>query len=369
MQILTVISSLDPATGGPARSVPHLCKEINVAGQRINVFLDKGNENYKDSNLRTRPISQLVSVVQEAKEKKIDTIIHNHGVWLPINHTAASTARRHKIPYIVSPRGMLEPWALNFNKWKKKIAWLLYQYKDLQTAKVLHATATEEANNLRSMGLDTPIAVIPNGVHIPKQSTLRPIRKKTKNILFLSRIHPKKGLLNLVQAWAKITPAGWKVTIVGPNESEHQQVVEKEIKHLGLGNYFSFLGPVSDSEKWQLYNDADLFVLPTFSENFGIVIAEALASGTPVITTKGTPWSELVQHNCGWWVDIGVEPLRQAIIEATSLSFETRFAMGQRGRVLIEKKYSWSTIAEDMISVYEWMLYGGSKPKCIVQTE
>jgi glycosyltransferase involved in cell wall biosynthesis len=368
MDIHTVISSLDPATGGPARSVPTLCKEVNNAGAEVTLFVNsidgiKKNTTYSPP---VQLISQLTTAIQKSKKSKTHPIIHNHGIWLPINHTAAVIARRYNIPHIISPRGMLEPWAFNFNKWKKKLAWLMYQRRDLQTAKVLHATATQEAESLRRLGLQAPIAIIPNGVNLPKQIKPTCVNSRTKKALFLSRIHVKKGLINLVQAWAKVSPLNWQVIIAGPDESNHKQEVEKEIDRLGLTERFSFTGPIKDNDKWALYNEADLFILPTFSENFGIVIAEALASGVPVITTKGTPWSELTQHNCGWWIDIGIEPLALAISEAISLSSETRATMGQHGRQLVIEKYSWNAIVQDMISIYEWVLHGGTPPKCVI---
>lgn len=129
---------------------------------------------------------------------------------------------------------------------------------------------------------------------------------------------------------------------------------------------FKFIGSVADKDKWKLYRRADLFVLPTHSENFGIVVAEALASGLPVITTKGAPWAELEKHQCGWWVDIGVEPLAKALNQAINLSPEERQTMGQCGRQLIEQNYSWDKIGKEMLAVYEWILGGDNQPDCVI---
>ena len=119
-------------------------------------------------------------------------------------------------------------------------------------------------------------------------------------------------------------------------------------------------------EKDILFRDADLFILPTFSENYGVVVAEALSYGIPVITTKGAPWEGLVSYHCGWWVDIGVEPLAKALREAVSLSGYERRAMGARGRQLVEARYAWSSVAMDMKAVYEWTLGGGRAPSCVL---
>jgi len=138
------------------------------------------------------------------------------------------------------------------------------------------------------------------------------------------------------------------------------------LERQGLVDIFDFTGSVSDQDKWQLYNSADLFVLPSHTENFGIVIAEALATGVPVITTKGTPWAELEAHDCGWWIDIGVDPLVRALTEAMNLPPEERYAMGRRGRQLVELNYSWDTIGKEMLAVYEWVLGGGGAPGCVI---
>jgi len=128
---------------------------------------------------------------------------------------------------------------------------------------------------------------------------------------------------------------------------------------------FEYVGPVAGEAKWNLYRDADLFVLPSHSENFGLVVAEALACGVPVITTRGTPWEDLVTHRCGWWTEIGVEPLANALREALRLSDEERQHMGRRGRKLVEENYTWPAAAKKMVAVYRWMLGEGQKPECV----
>lgn len=291
-----------------------------------------------------------------------DVLIHDNGLWLPTNHAAARVARALQIPFIISPRGMLTPWAMQFHGFKKRLAWLLYQRRDLRAAQVLHATSYQEAKEFRALGLTQPIAVIPNGVSLPEQRR----KVETRTLLFLSRLHPKKGLLDLVAAWAAVSQqsAGWQVVIAGGDENGHLAVVKAEIKKHKLETCFKFIGEVADEKKWDVYRRADLFVLPTKSENFGIVIAEALACGVPVITTKGTPWEELNAHQCGWWVEIGARPLQVALSEALCLSAEERHQMGLRGRKLVEESYAWPAAAKKMTGVYQWML-GGLKPDCV----
>jgi glycosyltransferase involved in cell wall biosynthesis len=285
-------------------------------------------------------------------------------MWLPINHAVATVARERHIPLVISTHGMAEPWALQHRAWKKRLAWLLYQKRDLQTAAVLYATSEMEFLGLRRIGLRQPIAVIPNGVALPEVGDAPGKVSGRRTVLFLGRIHPVKGLLELVNTWRTVRPAGWRVVIAGPDEGGHRSVVEERVRRLGLRGDVEFVGPVDGAGKAALYRSANLFVLPTFSENFGVVVAEALAHGVPVITTRGAPWADLETFRCGWWIDVGVEPLEAALREAFALTDEDRAAMGARGREYV-KRFDWQRIAEQTLALYRWILGQGERPDCV----
>lgn len=293
-------------------------------------------------------------------------LIQNHGLWLPVNHWVSRFAGKHRIAMIAQPHGMLEPWAMHHKAWKKHLAWNLYQRRDLEAATVLDATAEQEAESFRKLGLCQPIAIIPNGTDLPEWCDLAYPKGSPRKMLFLSRIHQKKGLLELVQAWQIVRPTGWKMVIAGPDEGGHQKIVEAEIRQAGLQNDFEFTGSVYGDEKTTLYRSAEVFVLPTFSENFGLVVVEALACGVPVITTKGAPWQGLYTHRCGWWIDIGVEPLVAVLREAMNLPPDTLRDMGRRGRAYVEQNFGWPGIAQQMLSVYRWVLGQGERPDCVI---
>jgi glycosyltransferase involved in cell wall biosynthesis len=298
---------------------------------------------------------------------------------------------------------MLAPWSLRFRRFKKRLAWVLYQRRDLLSARVLHATSMDEAQVFRSLGFTQPIAVIPNGISKPPDhgttglrdhgttgpldytstgprdtTTTGPEDKRTTEhgpvvpwsrgpvVLFLSRIHPKKGLLDLVEAWAAVRPVGWRVVVAGGDENGHRAEVERAVLDKGIADRFEFVGEVADDKKWELYSQAGLFVLPSKAENFGLVIAEALTCGVPVITTRATPWAELQTHRCGWWVETGPAPLADALQQATRLTNAEREQMGRRGRALVEENYTWPAAAQKMLAVYQWMLGLEEKPLCVV---
>lgn len=370
-------------SGGPSRSVVHLtdalakCLELDVT--LVSQTLPSG-QSIKSCNVVNRREIESTSryalkfglpvreELQRLGRLQCPLLIHSHGLWLPVNHWAAVAARAQGAPLIIHPRGMLEPWALNNKVIKKQIAFALFQRRDLATARLLVATSDVEYENIRRLGFGMPVAIIPNGVALnvsAATATAKASRVASSRVaLFLSRVHPVKGLLNLVQAWEQVAPVGWRLCIAGPDEAGHLQEVLSLVQELGVQDSVAYVGPVDDAVKSELYNAADLFVLPSYTENFGLVVAEALTHGLPVITTRGTPWNDLEKYDCGWWVDIGVDPLVQALRQAMALSDDERYTMGTRGREYV-RRYDWDDIAQQTIDVYRWVLGNQPKPDCV----
>lgn len=318
----------------------------------------------------TSPVLRLTGTDSEALGRfGKPSILHDNGIWLLHNHRLASFAERHGIPRVVSTRGMLEPWALSHKGLKKKIAWRLYQRRDLKQALCHIATGEAEARSLQHLALGVPIAIVPNGVDVPEEQPFsvgsesekacRNGRKRTA--LFLGRIYPIKGLPMLIQAWAQVRPAGWTLRIAGPDEAGHQKQVESAVSAAGLGEVVFFTGPVDPQMKTSVFLDADLFVLPTHSESFGMVVAEALAHSVPVLTTTATPWSILRERGCGFAVDATVDGITEGLRQATSLDTEALRAMGKKGRAFVVEKFSWKSIADRMLSTYEGVLSSGTE--------
>jgi len=216
-------------------------------------------------------------------------------------------------------------------------------------------------------GVCYPIAVVPNGIDLHELQPRAEGRATAKRILFLSRIHPKKGIDFLLRCWAKLerSHSDWELVIAGPDEVGHRGKMVKLAEELGVRRVH-WLAPVYGSEKSALYRSSDLFVLPTHAENFGLVMGEALAHEVPVITTKNAPWEGLEQHGCGWWTDLSDEALTSALDDAMRLSDETRWQMGARGRAWVDEAFAWPAIGRHMAEVYRWVDGGGAPPASVI---
>jgi len=388
MRVVLTIAGLSPEFGGPSQSVPALAEALANENVEVDLFTCGAQPGYGAPALpdpavvrttllpvrsrlrqwRSRGNDFFHAVCDRSQGK--DAVIHDNGLWLPTNHAVAAAARFSKQPFLISPRGMLGQWAMSYHRWKKRVAWRWFQQKDLFGASALHVTSERELADARRVGFRGPVAVIPNGISLPETSKewatdTRQGDGEIRTAIFVGRIHPVKGLLDLIEAWSAVRPNGWRMVIAGGDETGHRAETEAAVANRGLVHVFDFVGPLDRKRRQALYKNADLFVFPSYSENFGLAIAEALANEIPVITTKGTPWKDLIDYGCGWWEEIGPEPLARALHEATRLHDETRRKMGQRGRELVAMKYSWPEIAGKMTSVYKWLLGHGEMPACI----
>lgn len=376
MKITHCISSIDESTGGPARSVTNLVEAFGKIDDisEINLLtLESKNPlllKFSNTKLFLKFYSSGFMEYSYELANELDSIqsslFHIHGIWQIPVHQMAKIGRQRKIPYVISIRGMLEPWSLTQNQIKKKLAMLLFQQKDIKKASCLHATGLMEVKSIRKLGYKNPVANIPNGINISEfpQKEYAVVKTK-KTILFLSRIHPKKGIEILINTWQSLDQSlkqNWRIQIAGNGDENYVKQLNNLIQEKGLTESISIIGPKFGSEKIATYHEADLFVLPTHSENFGIVVAEALCCGIPVITTTGAPWEILESYNAGKWVAVGERPLKEALEHLMLKTDEEREAMGINGRKLIEENYSIESVSEKFILLYKWVLNKGEKP-------
>jgi glycosyltransferase involved in cell wall biosynthesis len=362
VRILLATDSFRPEAGGPALSVSRLALELARGGGQVGLWAPDGSARTSELVQDVDNLTRLGGTVAAALEGGPD-LVHDNGIWRYHHHRLASLCHRRRIPRIVSVRGMLEPWALAFKRSKKLLAWAAYQRRDLCRAAWLHATAEQEAEHISRVATGVRVSVIANGTDLPDVAPpARAALSDTRTALFLSRVHPKKGLPMLLEAWACVRIGGWRLLIAGPSELGHGTEVAALISRLGLDGSVSLLGPRYGADKDALFRSADLFVLPSYSENFGMVVAEALAHGVPVLTTTATPWSTLRDRSCGWWVDPTPRAIEEALRGALRTPAEELRAMGRRGRRLIASHYGWQSVGAAFLDLYEATLRSEAQP-------
>lgn len=339
------------------------------AGVQVGLWAADGSASTTALLPATSAVERLTGNVSEALDSfRVPDVLHDNGIWLPHNHRLSVLTEKRGITRVVSTRGMLEPWARSHKRLKKDLAWWLYQRRDLQLARRHITSSAAETQNVQCLKLGVPVATVPNGVDVPEhqpgnfasESGNRPGSIRTA--LFLGRIYPIKGLPTLIEAWARVRPHGWRLRIAGPDEAGHQKQVERAVAVAGLGDVVSFPGPIEPQMKAAAYFEADLFVLPSLSESFGMVVAEALAHGLPVLTTTAAPWSILVERGCGWSVDPSVGGIAEGLRQATGLDRGSLRNMGRNGRALVIASLSWKSAADRMLSTYEAILSEASLP-------
>ena len=309
-----------------------------------------------------------VEIVMSTDKLNHCDIMHIHGLWSSLLHKAAQYARRNNIPVVWSTHGMTAPWSMRHKWWKKVPAWVLYQKRDLRSAAAIHCTTEMEVEWNKSLGFRNCF-ITPLGTRLPSQhqastSNHRHSTTNTRTLLFVGRIYPVKGLMNLIKAWGMVKACrreevkDWKLRIVGPDQAGHRAELEKLVRDLDLNDSIKFPGPKFGDELEDEYEKCDCLVLPSFTENFGATIVDALSHGKPCIASTYTPWQELSSRGCGWWVSNEPAKLASAIGEMIVMPNAERREMGERGRRLVEEKYTWDAVVMEMVKGYEGLVKG-----------
>lgn len=388
MRVLHVLSSLDPRNGGPPRMLLELAvaqaslglrvtvvaAEVEDRREAVNRFLVEMHADDLSvhriaqpgrlNNLFAWPIRKTVRQLLPEQD-----VVHIHGVWDPLPWWIAREARRRGVPYIVRSAGVFAPHAMHIKAWKKKLTLPILYRPMLNHSSMIHTTALVEAQHLRCYGFQAPVAVIPNGLNVEELMAADATSSRAlidqrwpelaghRLVLFLARVHPIKGMEHLVHAWARVAKAhpDWRLVIAGPGEDTFIASLKQTLRQGGVSDQCLFTGMVEGQIKTALYAGADLFVLPSFTENFGMSVVESLAAGVPVITTRGTPWSQLRDRQCGWWIEVGESPLADALNQAMWMSREQLEQMGRAGLQLILDQYTSQAMAKNTHAMYRYI--------------
>jgi glycosyltransferase involved in cell wall biosynthesis len=366
--------------GGPSYTVPALCRTLSAQG--VDIVLHALAPSVVEPNglyqFRAHPASRFIprlglsgsmrrSLAHAARDADV---IHSHLLWMMPNMYPGwviKKAARSRARLVMSPRGTLDPWEYQSHKLQKRIAWFAGQRLNLQMSAVLHATAPMECAHFRALGLKAPVAVIPNGVDLPDLAAFRLEPKSRRRLLYFGRIARKKGVDLLLRAWRNVQDCrpDWELQIAGDPNGDYLQRMQRLAAELGVRRV-TFICPAAAEQKWQLYRNADLYVLATRGDNWAVSVSDALSFAVPAIVSKEAPWEGLRTHAAGWWIDLSVEALTECLRDALNQESDTLAAMGRRGREWMAREFSWETVGIQMKATYQWILSGGERPSWVV---
>ena len=385
MRIAFLVKSISRIGTGVAVAARDLARNVAQNDQRSLEVLGIEDEFSSADSHQWQPLPTHVfpfhgpAAIRYAPEllrylQKLDPdVVHTHGLWVYTSMAATKWATGCGRPLVITPHGMLDPWAVKNSRWKKRLAGWLYEHAHLRRAACLHALCDAEADAIRAYGLRSPICVIPNGIDLPAappasapvwQSSLG---TDAKVLLFLSRIHPKKGLPGLLRGWsmADHSRGPWHLAIAGGAEVGHEQQLRELSKQLGICETVHFLGPQYAEAKEAAYHHASAFVLPSFSEGLPMVVLEAWANRKPVLMTSHCNLPEGFQSEAA--IEISTDPsdIARGLNQLFAMSDAERGDMGERGRKLVEDRFTWARIGSQMREVYDWVIGGGAPPATV----
>ena len=375
MRVVVTVPSIQNESAGPSYTVPSLCRGLAKNGAGVDLYvLDKVPNvkreydvvTYRRRRFPVWALGRSPEMLQGFRSVLKDCdIVHNNGIWMMPNVYPAIAKRGTRCKLVFCPRGGLSKAALSRSRIKKFLMGHLGgQYMALRETDMFHAASMKELQEIRALGYKQPIALVPNGIDVPDVEH-KPFEGVGRKIAFFGRVHKTKAVDHLVAAWGNVADKfpDWSLEIAGPDcgavSKLETMIAERNIPRV------DFVGELHGFDKYKFLASADLYVLPSLTENFGITIAESLACGTPVIASKGCPWERLEEQKCGWWIDIGVDALTAQLESSLMKSPEMLEGMGKAGKAWMSLEFSWDGVAQKMLKAYGWLCYGGNKPNFV----
>lgn len=363
MRIAQIVPSLEDRHGGPSRSVRALASHLRAGGSEVSLLSTEEAPSVtgpRDALIFPRVFPQRLCRSPQLRAALLSSgcdVLHHHGLWLLTLDYSYRASRRLRVPLVISPRGMMSGWAWNHNRARKQLADWLVHPGALRGATGWHATSPEEASDIRALGFSQPICVAPNGVTLPEASatmagtahwlTRHPQLGQRRVALFYSRLHRKKRIKELLDIWATLRPANWTLLVVGIPEEYSIEILQAMADHAGVADSVI----VADGRgQPPPYGVASLFVLPSHSENFGMVVGEALASSVPVLVTDSTPWRQAQESGAGWCVPWG--DFASCLASALRLPAAELRRMGSQGRQMVQREFTWEAAAHRLTGFY-----------------
>lgn len=385
MRVAMVTHSLSRNAGGLLPVVRRLAQILNENPETRMSVVGLDDEHFHEDSATWGPIAPVALPVLGPRSlgyaPRLRTwlrsvspdITHCHGIWMFTSLACLKHRRETRRPHLISPHGMLDPWALRNSAWKKRIAGLLFENAHLREGSCLHALAQSEAQAIRRYGLKNPICIIPNGVDLPKSLTEGPPPWATddgeerKVLLYLGRIHPKKGLPHLLEGWKMFQSSsrrarGWRLVIAGWDQVGHLDELRRYVDEHSLSSSVAFPGPLFDAAKEAAFANCEAFILPSFSEGLPMVALEAWSFSRPALLTSACNLPEAFEHGAAVKIEPDANSIAGALEEMTVASASELESIGAAGRRLVEERFTWNHVAARMRAVYEWLLGGGPPP-------
>jgi len=391
VKITVLVDSISRANGGIFEAEKRLQQSLaNYQDIRLEVFgMEDGFSardlpGWRPIRARVFPVtgpsgfgyarSLSSSIVQSGAD-----VVYSVGLWKYPSLASLLWSKRTGKPLLVAPHGMMDPWALRQSRLKKHMAGLLFQNAQLRQAACIRALCESELKSIRAYGLKNPVCVIPNGIDLPViaegKNVITPVRELKeqgrKILLYLGRIHPKKGLINLLKAWKCAIDAQstigdqWNLVIAGWDQEGHEGELKNLASDLQIEESVLFVGPQYGKAKAEFYRNCDAFVLPSFSEGLPMSILEAWSYAKPVLMTPECNLPEGPEAGAALCINPTVEAIERGLKRLYLMSDRERQAMGERSLQLVKERFVWSKVAQDMIAVYRWLLGVAEPPDCV----
>lgn len=389
MRTVNLVQSMSRAGGGLFYSVRRLTESLaDVPRMRVTVhslrdeFSEADAPEWRKVRVQAHPVTgparfgYAPGMLRGLIEDDAD-IVHCHGIWMYPSIAASRWRRSTGRPYMISPHGMLDPWAVRRSALKKRIARWLYEDGFQQRAACIRALCVAEAEAIRAYGLTNPVVVIPNGVDLPRDEDGPPPEWRStlpagcRTMLYLGRLHPKKNLENLIRAWASLRSVpdadGWRLLVAGWDQGGYESRLRALVSELALGEQVRFLGAVYGEAKQRTLRTADAMVLPSLSEGVPMAILEAWAFRMPAAITPHCNLPDGVRAGAAIEMGTDAASLARGLADFMRLGVQQRRQMGLAGRHLVETAYSWTTVAEQVVDCYRWILGGGQRPATLFE--
>ncbi|AHJ28642.1 glycosyltransferase [Nodularia spumigena CS-584] len=382
MKILMVIPALGNVYGGPTKIVLELAESIAKLGISVDIIATNANGSTDlDVPLNQWTIKKYYRIQYFPYLNLLDykftgsmtkwlfenvtnyNIVHTNAIFSYPVLAAHWACKFRKIPYIATPHGMMEPWALAYKAWKKKLYFTLVEKPALQTANAMQMTASTEARHIKTLGLETSLVFVPNGIHsidfasLPSSDIFYQQFPETRNkilIIFLGRIDPKKGLDLLAPAFAQVYEKfpETHLIVAGPDNTGFLPTAESYFIEAGCRDGVTFTGMLKGDIKYASLAAANIYVAPSYSEGFSMSVLEGMATGLPCVITTGCNFPEAGTASAASIVDIDADQIANALIKFLQEPILAK-EMGDRARQFILENYTWDSIATKMLSIYQ----------------